>query len=1108
MGVNHEDIASEILKAAKESDSEEDLRIRVESVLKKFVLDPEDIPWGKYEVSTKRRTLISGSRIDALHAHVVIEYERPGSLESKKNYQHALEQVENGIAGHAKGEKQQFSRYFGVVIDGFKIGFVRYRQRFDRFEMTKEALDVNGNTIRRLVEAINGLKRKALGADELLKDFGPDGYLSKKVIRSFYDKLIGKTSERTQILFRDWKRVFSQVCAYDPEKLRGLEEEYDFKKGCDDEKLLFSLHSYLALLMKLLAAEVGSLRWPIIGSYLRGSEEAYFKGSDQLRDRLRELEEGGPFAILGISNFLEGDYFGWYLSEWDKGLAESVVSIIKKLSDYDPSTTELEPDRVKDLFKRLYQNLVPQQVRHDLGEYYTPDWLAELVLDEAGYNLEEFRTIREKEGPTAPLESRILDPGCGSGTFLVLAIKRMREYVDEYWIEKGEALRKIVKNIVGFDLNPLAVMASRANFLIAIGDLLGEKGSEQIEIPVYLADSILVEKPPSLGATTYLLRTVAGNFGIPKSIVDRGVLNRVLNLLERCIKLRKYTATETISLLEKEIGLQEDEIPILRRLYQDIAKLEAEDKNKIWLRILKNSFAPLLQERFGYVVGNPPWINWESLPASYRESTKPIWEGFGLFTLSAREARLGGGKKDIAMLFVYTSVKRYLKPKGVLAFVITQSVFKTKGSGEGFRRFRIGDDPFKVLRVNDMVDLVPFEGAQNRTATVLLRTGAPTTYPVDYYVWRKTTRGEIPQFIDADEVLKVTQKIPFVAFPIDKNDIRSPWTTAPKGSQALFQKLSGRSEYKAWAGAYTGVNSVYWLEPLEKLSNGDLLIRNLSTIGKKKVKEVTTQVEPDLVYPLLRGRDVHPWHAAPSGYMLLTQDPAARIGVLEKVMKTSYPRTYEFLSGFEDILRKRPLFTLYFAGRKNAPFYSVYNVGNYTLAPYKVVWRYVATGLMAAVVEPAQTKILGKKAVIPDIKLMLVPCGTNEEAHYLCAVLNSKPMRLLAKSYLVETQISTHILDHLRIPRYDASNSLHSELARLSEVAHELAMNRESSKLLDIEKQVDSHVGKLYGLSEREVVMASESLALLMGEDITGDGRMAEESETVGSHEATTTGIF
>jgi hypothetical protein len=114
-------------------------------------------------------------------------------------------------------------------------------------------------------------------------------------------------------------------------------------------------------------------------------------------------------------------------------------------------------------------------------------------------------------------------------------------------------------------------------------------------------------------------------------------------------------------------------------------------------------------------------VNWESLPENYRNGTKDMWKDYKLFTLSGMEARLGGGKKDISILFAYRCLDRYLKDGGKFAFLITQSVFKTKGAGEGFRRFKIKDTPLEVVKVHDLVEINPFEGANNRTAAIFIK---------------------------------------------------------------------------------------------------------------------------------------------------------------------------------------------------------------------------------------------------------------------------------------------------------------------------------------------------------------------------------------------------
>jgi len=155
----------------------------------------------------------------------------------------------------------------------------------------------------------------------------------------------------------------------------------------DVEKLLFAIHTYYTILMKLLTSEIVTLfADSLLGSYLKRIEDAYFRSRDEMLHELRDLEDGGIFTTLKIRNFLEADYFAWYLDEWNEQIAKSFYNIIKGLLEYEPATVELNPERVKDLFKRLYQNLVPREVRHSIGEYFTPDWLAELCLDEAQYD--------------------------------------------------------------------------------------------------------------------------------------------------------------------------------------------------------------------------------------------------------------------------------------------------------------------------------------------------------------------------------------------------------------------------------------------------------------------------------------------------------------------------------------------------------------------------------------------------------------------------------------------------------------------------------------------------------------------------------------------------
>jgi hypothetical protein len=1098
--IDIEDIAKEIKEVARQSSSEEDLRQGVEFIIKTKIIEQlkqvekVEIPYTSWRPPKARYevTLVSGARLDALYGHMIIEYEKPGSFgkpeESKatSGFEKAVEQVKGYIRDHAEVEAR-LPRYFGVVLDGYKIGFVRYRQALNDSEK-KGPFEVNRNTIAKLVEAIIGLRRKALGAEELLKDFGPESPVAREAIKTFYGRLLG-TSPRTQMLFDDWRRVFSQVCAYSPEKIKGLEEVYGFGKGeADPEKLLFALHTYYALIMKLLAAEVASLYVATnLWSYLKALEEAYYKGHERLKDELRGLEEGGIFAQLKITNFLEADYFAWYLDEWDEDVAKCVMSIVNNLSNYDPSAAELEPERVKDLFKRLYQNLLPKKIRHDLGEYYTPDWLAELVLNEVGWTAEAFEKKAQESGDLlAPLDLRLLDPACGSGTFLVLTIARLRGYIEEHWVDRGTALEKVTKNVVGFDLNPLAVIASRTNYLVALGDMLRERGAEPIEIPIYLSDSILVERRQTLTGDAYILKTAVAEFSIPTSIVEKGLLAKALTVIEESVK-GNYSSDEFRARLQREASLDESETFILTELFEMLSRLEKEGKNRIWTRVLKNSFAPFFAGKFDYVVGNPPWINWESLPEDYRRKSADLWIYYGLIVAKGAEAGLGAKKRDISMLFVYRCVDIYLVSNSLLGFVITQSIFKSD-AGEGFRRFTFKGTPMCAKKVHDIVDLAPFEGAQNRTSLLIIKKGSPTTYPLPYTIWRRIRKGQISTDMSLQDVNSITEKLEYTATPVEPIKKTSAWMCLSKNALTALHSIVGKSEYVAYEGCNTGgMNGVFFINVLGNYQES-LLVENFADIGKKKVRKVRHVVEPDLVYPLLRGRDVGRWKATPSMYEIVTGDLGVSregIGVREFEMKDKYPKTYSYLKQFEKELKGRPLYKKY---RARTPFYNMFNINRRTLMPCKVVWRYIATDLIAAVVSPIITDVYLKeeKVVIPDCKLMFVPCSSSEEAHFICALLNSSSARLVAKGYVVGTQISTHILEHIKIPRYDPKNPVHIKLTNLSKEAHQLSQQGREEELKKVEEEIDGTVAQLYGLTDDELKEIKESFAVLEGGEAEG----------------------
>jgi len=210
----------------------------------------------------------------------------------------------------------------------------------------------------------------------------------------------------------------------------------------------------------------------------------------------------------------------------------------------------------------------------------------------------------------------------------------------------------------------------------------------------------------------------------------------------------------------------------------------------------------------------------------------------------------------------------------------------------------------------------------------------------------------------------------------------------------------------------------------------------------------------------------------------MVQDPQTRRGIPEEDLKARYPKTWEYLNRFEPILRERAAFKRYFTRRDKTgtvvdtgPFYSMFDVGDYTFAPWKVVWRYVASDFIVAVTGSREGK-----PVVPNEKLMLVPCETAEEAFYLGGVLNSSPLRFVVRAFFVETQIAPHVIGRLNIPKYDPADPGHRALAAASQEAHAAAAQGDTDRLAAIEAQVDSLAAKLWGLTDRELASLRRGL--------------------------------
>ena len=799
-------------------------------------------------------------------------------------------------------------------------------------------------------------KNKTISPETMLELFGARSAVWPETLARFSMKISGgskKEKDRTE----KTTSMDSNPVAREMLK-RGL--------NIDGADFANAVKAYVSLLADLTAWRTLSRARPECGDMGRLSK---LPARGQLRT-LEKLATGELFETYGVAWPSSGTdrYISLFFEK--KETLKQLFKIISMIEHLDPPTCP----SYRDMFKPLYMDIMPSGLRHSRGEFYTPDWVVERALEMAGYR-----------GDTAV---SLMDPSCGSGSFLVKAIAMLRQKTDAEGMSRAETINTITKNVIGADLDNAAIKTAAANFIMATVDLT-TKSKKNIALPLYRADSILMD--------------------------------------------------------EKAARIKE--------IHGDL----------------------------DLIIGNPPWLNWEGIDEEYRKKTRPLWEKHGLFPHKGMDALLGKSKKDLSMLMTYQVMEQFLSRKGTLVFVITRAVLKSAGSGQGFRGFTLSDStPIRVVEVDDLSKLKPFGNVAAMPVVITLKKDEKQRYPVKYNLLGPKRGAKVKSGIwkNLDEMRNSTRVVKMAAEPVDTLDNTSAWITAKRKNLPILRKMLGPSHYRAYAGIYSGgANGVYWLNVLENREKGLIKVENLYKTGKRKVARVSALVEADLVYPLLKPREMRRWGTDYETSILVTQDPVKRRGIDEDVMKEKYPLALDYLARFEKTLRRRAAFKRFFTYRKKgkikekAPYYSMFAVGKYTFSKYKVAWPRMTSTIDAAVVEPS-----GHKSVLPQETITFVPVENRDEAHYLCAMLNSNPIGYALAAY---SQVggkgfaAPHVMRYLKIPEYDRSNELHAVLSDLSILAHSSMSALGEIKDDELQAKIDETASSVLGLS------ATESLSIL-----------------------------
>lgn len=402
------------------------------------------------------------------------------------------------------------------------------------------------------------------------------------------------------------------------------------------------------------------------------------------------------------------DGFASWILDWPRGAAWT-GELWGVVSRYDWRR------RRGDVLRSLYEEFVPQADRKVFGEFYTPDWLAAMMVEQV---LDDKWLEDSIERAEDSIQNRVefkgcgvLDPSCGSGTFLYHAALRMLEAPAMRSLRPTQKADVAALLLNGIDVHPVAVEIAKANLMRV---LPAEPSAGESALRVHLGDSLLAgeDRGSLFGHVEGSMRLVTPEereILLPVEFVKQdGFADSMRRLVE---------AAASGDPLPRAVlnGIPNERREDLKRSRDELEAAIGEEGNSVWTWYAVNIAAPhLLSERkVDRIVANPPWV---ALSGIQEPGRKRAME-----KLAERMGLQAGGKQapnlDIATFFVLRARELYLNTpeSDPAAWLVKKSALR---AGH-WKRFREKHE--KTLAQSlDLESLQPFGGGDARRCCLLM----------------------------------------------------------------------------------------------------------------------------------------------------------------------------------------------------------------------------------------------------------------------------------------------------------------------------------------------------------------------------------------------------
>lgn len=339
--------------------------------------------------------------------------------------------------------------------------------------------------------------------------------------------------------------------------------------------------------------------------------------------------------------------------------------------------------READVLRNVYMAIVPKADRKLYGEYYTPDWLAHLIVEETlddDWLDEAIRAAHQADAPPAGMG--VLDPTCGSGTFLFHAARRILAAIPRCLPSADAATRaRIASHLVhGIDIHPVAVEMARATLRRAL--------PAPAEPSVHQGDALLMSDTATPGLTGHLFNPDESEFAspdgrhrfhVPHSFTDLpDFVARLNHLVQAACDGAALPASVTL-------GMDEDDTAWVSDAHASLIRIIEDHGDSVWAWYIRNQLMPraIARRKVNRIVANPPWLRWNEIQTSPRkENVRALAEKRQIMP-----ATQGGASSfDIGGLFVVETREVFLTEPtdDPSAFVLNAAALRS----ENWRLFR------------------------------------------------------------------------------------------------------------------------------------------------------------------------------------------------------------------------------------------------------------------------------------------------------------------------------------------------------------------------------------------------------------------------------------